>query len=202
MVLPWHDDYTTNISPDWAAALNDFKDTAIDRYEKSVPTKAALDALTGVFKTATVWVDNPGGLFVHNGTEWVPVALTGQVADGNGGGNLTTGWAASNAPASVTLGEGTWSVAASIAFVLSTAARVTVDALLWNTDINGGIGTNQNFYRGVGSAADVGTASFTAEFTRSVTVTTPTTVQIFRKTSATGGTQATGVEHLIATRIA
>jgi hypothetical protein len=140
--------------------------------------------------------------YIYNGAQWIDRDGPGQFADGSGGGNITTGWTASSAPASLTLGPGTWSVAASIYFTMSTAARVDVNALLWNTTTNGGIGNQQEFAQAVGAASVVGTQSFTAEFTRVVTVTATTTIQIWRRTSATGGTQATAQEHLVATRIA
>lgn len=198
--------WTPNDGDDWdltidLSAMANTVDAAILaqrlRTEKSGATVAALG--TGDFVGQFAWVTGVTGRgqYQWTGSTWV---ANGYSSDGAGGGNITTAWTESAAPASVTLPPGVWSVAASVFFTLSTAANVNVAAHLFDSAGNA-LGSGQETSRNVGSAAQFGTSSFSAEFTRAVTLTSTTTVRIRRRTSATGGTQSTVLEHLVATRM-
>lgn len=172
------------------------------RYAEQIATIAADTAsdlpASGNWLGRTIWVTAENCGYVSNGTAWRrhPM-LDGVYADADGGGNLTTAWAVSAAPAQLALGVGVWAVAASIGFSLSPGATVNIQAHLFDSAGNA-IGNGQQSYRYVPQA---GTQSFTAEFTRVAVLTAPATLQIRSRTSATGGTQGSGAEHLIAWRI-
>ena len=177
---------------------------------RNVTERAALASAIGASTLNPLYVhradaDDIGRLEVtENGTAWRTVFSEvgrGYASDGSGGGALTTSWATSSAPAAIELPPGRYIVHASIGLTLSTSANVGVEAHLFDSTgspFGSAQGTSENRWaNGV-----AGVASTTLEFTRLITVPSGgRTVQIRRRTSATGGTQSSSIEHLVAQRV-
>jgi hypothetical protein len=136
-----------------------------------------------------------------DGQAWQSIlAGVGQAvfATGNGGGNLGTGWAVSSAPATLDLTAGRWLIHWFVSYTLSPGVATRIEAHQF-TAAGAAIGTGQQDILSIATTG--GTQSQTRDFARFTELQADTSVQIRRRTTATGGVQSMGLEAATALRV-
>lgn len=131
------------------------------------------------------------------------IALTGKtyVDDTVGGGNLATSWTTSTKPARLYLPVGVYLVVVKCGMLLSLAANTSTEVHLFNA-AGQPFGSGQSFQRQIASAAQAGVQTYTAEFTRIITVTNAASpVEARARAIDAGGVQQFGPQMLSAVRL-